>query len=65
MLARPSHERALAQHTTSPHEALPIRAGGLRLLYEQLVRDRTSNAVARSGLSHAARRHAETGNIYL
>jgi hypothetical protein len=58
--------KLIAYHNTRllPHEAQAIRAGGLRLLDEQLVRDRISNAVARGALSHAARREAETGNIY-
>jgi hypothetical protein len=47
-----------------PHEADTIRTGGLRLLDEQLVRDRIADATVHGSLSDAARRQAETGNVY-
>jgi hypothetical protein len=58
--------KVLAYHCTRlvPHEAAAIRADGLRLLDEQLVRDRIADAVAHGALPDGARRRAETGNVY-
>ena len=58
--------RVLAYHSTRllPHEVDTISAGGLRLLDEQLVRDRIADAIAHGALSEAVGRRAETGNVY-
>jgi len=58
--------KLLAYHNTRllPHEAAAIRTAGLRLLDEQLVRDRIADAIVRGELPDATRRQAETGNVY-
>lgn len=58
--------KLVAYHNTRllPHEADAICSGGLRLLDEQLVCDRIADAIAHGALPDAARRHAESRNIY-
>jgi hypothetical protein len=58
--------KLLAYHNTRllPHETDAIRTDGLRLLDQQLVQDRISDAIAHGALPDAARREVQTGNIF-
>lgn len=47
-----------------PHEIADIRTNGLRLLTEDLVRDRITAAIAHEALPTAAQTAAEQGNVY-
>lgn len=60
------HGKVLAYHCTRllPHEVEAIRKVGLRLLDEQLVRDRIDAARARDALSDVVRHRAETYNVF-
>lgn len=58
--------KLLAYHSTRllPREAEAVRRSGLRVLDEQLVRERITDAIADGALANGARLQAETGNVY-